>query len=61
MKKKAPHMKSSILQLFPYIELTCTALVLFFISFLAIGIYVFHNKNKAYFNAMANMPLEDSK
>jgi len=51
-------MKGSILKMFPYLELTCTALVIFVVVFVAIGIYVFHTKNKAYFNAMAHMPLE---
>ena len=51
-------MKSEALRYFPHVELTCLALVLFFVSFVLILIYAFHKKNKDHFNALARLPLE---
>ena len=52
-------MKQEALVLFPHIQLTCVALVLFFSSFVSVLVYAMHKQNKPFFEHVALLPLEE--
>ncbi len=54
-------MKSDILKLFPFLGLTSTALVIFFVLFCGSIVYVYSRYNYKKYERLAHLPLEETE
>ena len=52
-------MKSEVLKLFPWIDLSCLGLVIFFVFFIGVLYRVFSEENRPIFDYAQNIPLKE--
>lgn len=54
-------MKNDVLAHFPYLWLTCSALILFCVLFIAAVIWVYRKSSKNFYTYMESIPLQEEK